>query len=169
MITTDCKNCEKWTEKDLIYVVGVSEEKTLKGLWFIYGNCYSASRDTYMRVQNKISTGLNELQGVELSATNELGRVNKVDSLGITYLRIRGMWAIENPINVFAYTIQPIQGNDFFANVIILKEKYLSFPKADRENLEKLAGASFSIKNIKIKSPNNPANLLEAKLLSFKK
>lgn len=169
MITSACRLAEVWREKDLIYVIGVSTDGKLKALWFVYGNCYAANKETYERVRDKISKGINELQDVEFSETNELGRVNKVDPLGITYLRIRGMWGIENPIKVFNYAA-PIDPNaEFSVNAIILEEKYLSFPKEDRENIENLISSSFSIKDIKIKSPNNPAKLLDAKLLSFKK
>ncbi len=168
MITTACKNCEDWLEKDLVYVVGVSKSNKLKALWFVYGNCYSANKEVYERIKNKISKGVNELQDVEFSETKELGRVNRVDPLGITYLRIRGMWGIENPIKVFDY-IPTEKDSDFFVNAILLKEKYLSFPEKDRKNLEGLISDNFSIKDIKIKSPNNPAKLLEAKLLSFRK
>ena len=107
--------------------------------------------------------------GFEKSKTVELGRVNKVDPLGITYLRIRGMWGIENPVKVFHYIAPVDQKAEFSVNVIMLKEKYLSFPARDRKNLEKLVGDKFFVKDIKIKSPNNPAKLLEAKLLNFKK
>lgn len=169
MITTACRNCEDWREKDLVYVVGISKEEKLKALWFVYGNCYSASKEIYERVRDKISNGVNELQDVEFAQTNELARVNRVDPLGITYLRIRGMWGIENPIKVFDYVVPTDQSSTFFVNAILLKEKYLSFPEKDRKNLEKLIDDNFSIKDIKIKSPNNPAKLLEAKLLSFKK
>lgn len=169
MITTACRNCEDWREKDLVYVIGVSNDNKLKALWLVYGNCYSASKEIYERVRDKISNGVNELQDVEFSETNELGRVNKVDPLGITYLRIRGMWGIENPIKVFNYVVPVEQNSEFFVNAILLKEKYLSFPENDRKNLEGLVSDNFSIKDIKIKSPNNPAKLLEAKLLSFRK
>lgn len=167
MITTACKNCENWKEKDLLYAIGVSNSNKLKALWFIYGDCYSANKEVYERIKNKVSEGINELQDVEFSQTNELGRVNKVDPLGITYLRIRGMWGIENPIKVFDYIIPKKQDVDFFFNAIISKEKYLSFPAKDRKNLENLVSDNFLIKDIKIKSPNNPAELLDAKLLTF--
>lgn len=169
MITTACRNCEDWREKDLVYVVGVSKDDKLKALWLVYGNCYSANKEVYERIRDKISKGVNELQDVEFSETNELGRVNRVDPLGITYLRIRGMWGIENPIKVFDYVVPTEQNSEFFVNAILLKEKYLSFPEKDRKNLESLVSDNFSIKDIKIKSPNNPAKLLEAKLLSFRK
>jgi len=169
MITTACRNCEDWWEKDLVYVIGISKDDKLKTLWIVYGNCYSANKEVYERVRDKISKGVNKLQNIEFSETNELGRVNKVDPLGITYLRIRGMWGIENPIKVFDYIVPTEKNSDFFVNAILLKEKYLSFPEKDRKNLENLVGDNFSIKDIKIKSPNNPAKLLEAKLLSFRK
>ncbi|MBI4843946.1 MAG: NgoPII family restriction endonuclease [Nitrospirae bacterium] len=169
MITTACRNCEDWREKDLVYVVGVSKENKLKALWFLYGNCYAASKEVYERIRSKVSKGINELQDVEFSETNELGRVNRVDPLGITYLRIRGMWGIENPIKVFDY-VAPVDPHVLFSvNAIILKEKYLLFPKKDRQNIEKLVSDKFTIMDIKIKSPNNPAKLLDAKLLSFQK
>jgi len=169
MITNACRLCEDWREKDLIYAIGVSNDGKLKALWFIYGNCYAADKEIYERIRNKISSGIAELKDVEFSSTKELGRVNRVDPLGITYLRIRGMWGIENPIKVFGYAVPTEQDSDFFVNAVLLKGKYLSFPKKDRKNLENLIGGNFSIKDIKIKSPNNPAKMLEAKLLSFRK
>jgi len=58
-ITNECKNCEEetWESKDIIYAVGVSpkDTNTLKALWFVYGDCYAASRDIYKRVSEKIS------------------------------------------------------------------------------------------------------------------
>jgi len=51
MITTACRNCEDWREKDLVYVVGVSKDDKLKALWLVYGNCYSASKVVYERVR----------------------------------------------------------------------------------------------------------------------
>ncbi|MEE3718670.1 NgoPII family restriction endonuclease, partial [Tumidithrix elongata RA019] len=41
MITNACRNCEdiRWTEKDIIYTIGVIRENKLKLIWFIYGDC----------------------------------------------------------------------------------------------------------------------------------
>jgi hypothetical protein len=118
MITRECKECENWREKDIIYTVGVTKENKLKSLWFVYGDCYAANKDTYERIRNKISSGLRELQDIELAETNELGRVNKVDPLGITYLRIRGMWHIENPNKVFNY-VADSNSSDFVVNALV--------------------------------------------------
>lgn len=168
MITSSCKNCEEWNLKDLIYVVGNVEESKLKSLWFVYGDCYAAEPQTYEKIKNKISEGINELSDVEFSETNELGRVNRVDPLGITYLRIRGMWGIENPKRVFNYISNVANGGEFNLNLIISENKYLSFQEADRKALENLNNRNFLIADIKIKSPNNPAQLIDAKLVTFK-
>lgn len=169
MIIPACRNCEEWREKDLVYAVGVSKDEVLKALWFVYGDCYSANKEVYEKVRSRIAEGVNELRDVEFSETKELARVNKVDPLGITYLRIRGIWGIESPLKVFGYIAPMERDSDFFMHAILLQEKYLSFPEEDRRNLESLVNENFVIKDIKIKSPNNPMQLLEAKLLSFKK
>lgn len=166
MITTACREAENWREKDILYTVGVVKENTLKSLWFVYGDCYAANKETYERVRNKISNGLRELPDVEFSETNEIGRVNKVDPLGITYLRIRGMWGIDNPNKVFSYISPSIQ-SELTVNALLLRSKYDSFPQEDKNFLEGILNTNFSISDVQIKSPNNPARLLDAKLISF--
>ena len=168
MITKACRDCEEWSEKDLIYTIGVAKNNTLQSLWFVYGNCYAATKDVYERVSNKIPSGVNELDGVEFSRTKELGRVNRVDPLGITYFRIRGMWGIENPVKVFKY-ITSVEPNHLTVNALMLRDKYLSFPEEDREFLEGLSGSGIEISDVSIKSPNNPAQWLDAKLIKFVK
>lgn len=55
MITSTCRNCETWTERDIIYAIGYFRNTKLETLWLIYGDCYAASRETYERIRNKIS------------------------------------------------------------------------------------------------------------------
>lgn len=167
MLTQACRDAENWREKDIVYVVGISKENTLKALWFVYGDCYAAGKEVYERIKTKISSGLRELEGVDFSETKELGRVNKVDPLGITYLRIRGMWHIENPIKVFDYVADVDTENGFTVNALMLKAKYDSFSENDRNALENLVGKNLTIDDVRIKSPNNPARLLNAKLIKF--
>lgn len=167
MITQDCRECENWREKDIIYVVGAIQQDKLKALWFVYGDCYAASKDTYERIKNKISEGVNSLPDVEFSETKELGRVNKVDPLGITYLRIRGMWGIDNPVHVFDYITNIERDSKLTVNAVMLTEKYNSFPESDRQAIENITSDNFTISDVEIKSPNNPARLLNAKLIKF--
>ena len=167
MITQECRNCEDWKEKDLIYCVGHTTDDTINSLWMVYGNIYAAKHETYQVIKNKITDGINEIPNVELAETNELGRVNRVDPLGITNLRIRGMWQIQNPRRVFKYL--HIKENNLFELVAIIPEaKYNSFSNESRRKVEDLASKeNIIIKNTKVKDPNNPANLIEAKLIVF--
>ena len=163
-INSACRNAEEWTEKDIIYTVGHVNDNKLKYIWFVYGDCYSANRETYTRISDAISNGVNTIADIEFETTNELARVNKVDPLGITYLRIRGMWGINNPIRVYSYLPQ---ASNKFANLLLLTDKYNTFPQEDRDRIEALIDENFTISDVQIKDPNNPANLLNAKLLSY--
>lgn len=169
LITSHCRNCEDWKEKDIIYVVGVPEDKKIKLLWFIYGDCYAADREVYERVTNKLVSGIMEIQDIEFSKTRELGRVNKVDPLGITHLRIRGMWGIKNPLSVYNY-LKFEHNPDMATQVIAIMQesKYMTFPVEDREEIENISNINFSIKNVKIKSPNNPIELISTKIIEYK-
>lgn len=165
-IKNDCRVCENWTEKDIIYVVGSVPNNVLKMLYFVYGDCYAADRNTYEQIRIKLKDLL--IGGdVETEDTNELARVRRVDPLGITSLRVRGMWNIENPSKVFDYLYKIDQTKDFQLVCIMLKEKYSSFPLRDRNKLEKSKG--FKITHQKAKSPNNPAKLIDIILITFSK
>jgi len=169
LITSHCRNCEDWQEKDIIYTIGVAQDKKLKLLWLIYGDCYAADREIYERITDTIAIGINRIPGVDFSKTRELGRVNKVDPLNITYLRIRGMWGIQNPLSVFDYVDLGYQKDASFQMIALMKNsKYLSLPIQDREQLEALINNNFQIIDIEIKSPNNPVQLIPAKVISYK-
>ena len=162
MITNECRNCEEnWTEKDIIYTVGIIQNKYLKSLCFVYGEDYAASPDIYERIKNAIKNGIRKIPDIEFSKTDEISRVNKVDPLGITYLRVRGMWGIEIPFKVFSYITN---NNKYFA--IINEKKYNSFPEKSRKLIETTKG--IIITEHKIKNPNNPAKLIDVKLILFK-
>jgi hypothetical protein len=168
LITKDCRSCEDWREKDILYAIGVVEEKKLKRLWFIYGDCYAADREIYERIQNSIASGIINIPDVEFSATTELGRVNKVDPLGITYLRIRGMWGIKNPLLVYDHIDFGSHSSNNLQIITLMKaSKYLSFPVEDREQLENINNINFSLKDTPIKSPNNPAQIIQAKVIMY--
>ena len=166
MITKECKECEEWTIKDLIYCVGHTSDTSLKSLWMVYGNSYAAKHETYQRIKTTISDGIKTIPDVVFADTKELGRVNQVDPLGITNLRIRGMWQIENPRKVFNYLHEPTD-KEFELVCIIPKDKYNSFPKESRIKLEGIKESGFSIEDKQIKDPNNPAKLKDCKLIKL--
>jgi len=167
-ISTAIRQAENWVEKDIIYAIGsiAKNSRGLNSLWFVYGDCYAASREIYENLANRISDASARAENVEFSESNELAHVNRVDPLGITYLRVRGMWGIEHPSRVFDYIPET---RDKFANLILRDEKYFSFPENDRREIENLRGENFAIFNIWIKNPDNPAQLISAKLLSLKR
>ncbi|MDO5560912.1 MAG: NgoPII family restriction endonuclease [Oscillospiraceae bacterium] len=167
MISNACKTAENWTEKDIIYAVGIVNDNSLKHLTFVYGLDYAASDEIYSRIKMKIKDGVETIPDVEFADTKELGRVNKVDPLGITYLRVRGMWGIENPFSVFDYVYKRDFTKDFNFMCIINDEKFSTF--ANRQSLIDLCSTNtaLSITDVKIKNPDNPAKLVNAKLITY--
>jgi len=168
MITTACKNCEEWTIKDMLYAVGYVNQSILKSLWLVYGDCFCADKETYERIKNTISNGINTIRDVEFTDTKELGKVKKVDPLGITDLRIRGMWHIDNPNKTFNYIYTYDDTKCFQLICLMKKEKYDFLPREDKEAIKNLENENVSVQNIRIKNPNNPIQLIDAKLLIFR-
>jgi len=168
MITTACKNCEQWTEKDIIYAIGHTDDAELKYLWLVYGDCFCASKEVYERIKQTISNGVNNIPDVEFTTTNELGKVKKVDPLGITDLRIRGMWHIDNPHKIFNYLNINDSTSTFQLFALMRTDKFNSFAEIDKEELSQINHENFSISDVQIKNPDNPSQLLEAKLITFK-
>lgn len=167
LISKACREAEDWSEKDMLYIVGVVESRKLKHLCMIYGRDYCASDECYERIRQKIKDGIETIQGVEFSPTKELGRVNRVDPLGITYLRIRGMWHIENPWRVFDYIYRRNFQAEFNFVCIINLKKWLTLNNRDELNELQRNYPALKVLDIKIKNPNNPTKLIGAKLIHY--
>ncbi|MCI1273993.1 MAG: NgoPII family restriction endonuclease [Clostridiaceae bacterium] len=167
MITEACKNCEQWSEKDIIYIVGNTDDSKLKSLWFVYGDCYAANKSTYERVKNTIIDGLHLIPNIELAPTNELGKIKKVDPLGITDLRVRGMWSIFHPVRVFDYLPKMDLNNNFKFYCVMREEKFNSFSEVDKNTILSIKDKNFKISDLKIKNPDNPAKLINIKFMEF--
>ena len=170
-ITGACRNCEKnkWAEKDLFYVVGHAIEGKIKYLFFVQGTCYAANSDVYDKIHSPIKKEIGSVLdslGLEKGETVELGKIRKADPLGITELRIRGMWQIQNPLSVFKEFCKIGDNEKFHLFALIKKDKYNSFPREDSKKLE--SNKDISIKEIRIKDPNNPVKFIDAKLISFR-
>jgi NgoPII restriction endonuclease len=133
MLTQACRNCEDWSEKDILYTIGCVNANDIKYLWFVYGDCFIADKEIYERIKDTISRGINSIPDVEFTETNELGKVKKVDPLGITDLRVRGMWHIENPHKVFSYLNCSDDSATFQMICLMKKEKFDSFSVNDKK------------------------------------
>ena len=169
MISSACKNAENWTEKDIIYIIGVVKQNRLKHLCMVYGLDYCASEECYSRIKDTIKNGVEAISGVEFAESRELGHINKVDPLGITYMRIRGMWGIENPWKVFNYVYTRDMSKEFTFMCIINETKWNTL--SNIQELFDLAQVTpgLSITDIRVKNPDNPAQLNNAKLICFNK
>lgn len=167
MIKRACKECEKWVAKDMIYAIGVVNESTISSLAFVYGDDYCADKEVYEQIKSVIKDGVQQIPNVQFSETKELGRVNRVDPLGITNLRVRGMWEIQNPFCVFDYVYERKHAKKFNFMCIINDDKWNTLDNtADLLALQGKVGG-LSITDKKIKSPNNPAVLKDVKLITF--
>jgi hypothetical protein len=164
MISQACRQAESWEVRDIIYAVGIVPRTTLEQLWFVYGDCYAAEREVYERQRQRIIGTLDAIYDVDYPRpeTRELGRVNRVDPLGITYLRIRGMWHMEGPVKVFSYLGISRHRTPSIA-ALMRAEKYFTFAESDRKLLEESA----FVRDVEIKDPDNPANYLKAKVIEL--
>lgn len=78
------------------------------------------------------------------------------------------MWHIENPQKIFSY-LNKVDSNSTFQLICLMKtEKYNSFPIADKETIQNISRDNFSFEDIQIKNPNNPVQLMDCKLITFK-
>lgn len=168
MISNACKSAETWSIKDIIYTVGVVDKSnTLKHLCMVYGRDYCASHDCYGKIKNRIKDGVESIPGIEFTESKELGHVNKIDPLGITYLRVRGMWGIENPWKVFNYVYSRNASSKFNFMCIINDLKWNEFDNKNELICLSDSNHNLIIKDIQIKNPDNPAILNKAKLITY--
>lgn len=167
MISEACRDAEVWHEKDMLYVVGSVRDNILKHLVMVYGLDYCASEVCYRRLKSRIAEGVNAIEGVEFAETKELGRVNRVDPLGITYLRVRGMWGIENPWTVFDYVYRRDMRKKLNFMALINERKWNALPDTQRILEVAKRNPQLKVSDVKIKDPDNPAHLNAAKLVQF--
>ena len=167
LINNHCITCEEWTVKDFIYAIGHVPKgtKTLSSLWFIDGSIYAADEEIYLSLKETLTNNIEATPKIDFSPTKEIGRVNSVDPLKITNLRVRGMWLLQPPYKVFDY-IHGYNSNKKFQSITILPlHKYNSFPEESKNKLESIE--NISLTNVEIQNPNNPVNMIDCKLIKF--
>ncbi|WP_304334061.1 NgoPII family restriction endonuclease [Conchiformibius steedae] len=157
---------------DLIYCIGQKDKKSkrLCSLWAVYGDVYAASRNVYEEIKNRISNNLQNMEHTQFEETREIGRLNKVDPLGISNLRIRGMWLMKHPKKFFAPLLGIENGHHRFELVCIMKQdKYHSFSDTERARLEALTETHhhFSIQHTYSPNPDNPAQRLPITVIRY--
>lgn len=166
-INDECRECESWDVKDMLYVIGVVDKEKIYNIFFIYGDVYCDDRFVYENVENIIKDSINSIDNVELGDTDELGRIHKVDHLGISDLRVRGMWLIESPFKYFKYLYDDAHDEHSFRLMAIIPEtKYNGFENRDEfEEICKYNGVQ--ITDAKLENPQNPAELINCKVIKY--
>jgi len=167
-LTVECKNCEEWDEKTLFYVIGSVQKNVIKYLFFVEGECYAADHSIYESLHEPLKEEIDTVlknRNLISKETVELGGVEKVDPLGITSLRIRGMWNMKNPLEFFKEKVNFNENKNFSLITLMTKERYYLYPEQDIKQIEE--NEEISIKDIQIIDPNDSTKEIEAKLISF--
>lgn len=158
-ISDGCKKSEKtpWT-KNYLYLVGNVVDNKIQEIIFCYGDCFVAEDSIYQKPVDAVRKVLDKLKkkGLETADTNELGKISKVDPLGLSGLRIRGMWSIKSPKKFFENEIKSNTNGKLLIVAIMTKEKFDKFPDEDRLRLDD----NFDTKHFKSPDPNDSKKMI---------
>ena len=171
-VANECKNARgdnTWEERDIIYVVGYVPKNTdqLKILSMVYGNEYCASPETYEIIFETVKNKISEIPDFDFTDSNELAHMNGVDPLERTYWRARSMWGIKNPWIAFNDVYHYDASKAFSFMCIINDEKWASFSNTGDLIALSETDDRLMISDIEVQNPDNAADLIPAKLITF--
>lgn len=167
LVTNSCRKAERWTEKDIIYAVGVSKGKQLTHLCMVYGIDYCASAKHYKNILLEMRSKLKDIPNIRFGDEREPGRVNAIDPTGATRLDLRNMWHIENPWSFFRYVYRPNPNARFNFMCIIRNEKLSRFRNGDNLFAWREICPSLIIEQVRIKDPDASGQLNDALLIRY--
>lgn len=171
-VATSCKTARgdsDWEERDIIYAVGLvpKDTTTLKMLGMVYGSEYCASSEIYDGIFNTVKEKISEITDFDFTETNELAHMNGVDPLERTYWRARSMWGIKNPWIAFSDVYAYDDTKAFSLMCIINNEKWESLQNTDDLINLSQRDDRVDISDIQVQNPDNAADLISAKLITF--
>jgi len=138
--------------KDLLYIVGAIEKVNLKNLFMVYGDCFVQNIEFYNSIFNDLKSKMKkisqEIPNVNASETKEFMRLNNIDLLGRTHLRVRAMYILENPNKIFEYLLKDFISKNYIC-LMMREKKFEEFPEEDKNKIDKYCS------KIKIKDPDN--------------
>lgn len=146
-ISDACRNCEElpWKAKDLFYVFGNAKKGVLKNLFFIHGTCCAADPAVYDNFVWETKVKKND---VVFSVSS---RIHKTKS----------------PLKLVKNLVKLNNKTEFQVVAIMKKEKYLSYPLADRRRLESISNGNMSIGEVMLPDPNKSKEYIAAKLINY--
>ncbi len=154
-INEETINCEPrpW-KRDYLYILGNQKSKKLRRVTFCYGNCFVACDNVYRDFFDKIKKSISEgdIGGAKFRDSREFGRIHEIDPMDFTTLRIRSMFELQNPNEIFKSEIDWKNNEDLVVSAIMKQDKFMSFPESDRTSLER---NGFKIKKFKGKEPRD--------------
>jgi len=160
--TRDCEN-RPW-KRDYLYIIGNLKSGHLRRVTLCYGNCFVTSDNVYRDFFDKIKKSISEgdIGGAKFRDSKEFGRIYQIDPQDFTTLRIRSMFELQNPNEIFKDQIIWKDDEDLVISAIMRKEKFNSFSEKERKSLEH---NNFKIKEFKGKNPDNPNEEIDLVLL----
>jgi len=164
-IQDGCRTCEDWSEKDFLYFIGKANEEFVEALWLIDGTCIADNASTYDMIFDKLAVTVEDLGG---EPGNEIGRLNNVDPLGATSLRVRAMWLLEHPARVFQSVLLPPEHGSFVLNVLVSADKWDSYSNEEVAAVMALSGNGLNVQRIEIPDSGALGQQQEAVHVSWK-
>lgn len=164
-----------WNKKHIVYAVATvpkningiqNEDQKCSKIWLAFGNTFVADRLVYLNLINGIKLGAESSNPTaEFKPSKEIGRIKNVDPQQRTTLRLRGMWELASPSYLFEKFLKPDfapQGSSQVNMVILTRD----FENTDRKPdfSEFINNERLIIHEVEIPDPNNPANVLKAKI-----
>ncbi|HCZ45396.1 restriction endonuclease [Brochothrix thermosphacta] len=152
-----------WKSKEIIYVVGNlnTTNNKLNTLWFVYGNTMIADSEIYLNLITDIRNSIKRTDAT-LKESKELARAIGIDPLKHSNLRVRGMYELKHPQQIFtSYITMEKDINKTYIYVVILKKDFDCI--IDKPDFSMFFEKKQLIKNdILIPNPNGKDDLLEA-------
>ena len=178
-ISVECKKI--FDEKNigsmpLIYVIGrVLGDEVVK-TWIVDGGLYCAHHEVYDDISNKLKQTIEDTFPDNIHETNEIANFQGVDPLKITILRVRGMWIIKHPEVVFQYLkedglqdarITCLLSEETYKSCIECLPSEISVSVSDYDETSCNTEGNLISREIKVKSPDNPAKFCDAYLIQI--
>ena len=171
MLTNECRNSEIWDEKPLLYVVGTVKQSLLTHISMVYGSEFCSTEANYRELRDQIANEIASLDHISLVDSREIAHVNNIDPLNITSLRVRGMWIIDNPINIFNFVYSRPNNCVFSLMFLVSRAQWNNY--VNNGQLINLANnlnrgvERLKIEDCRIKDPCNPQRFKDGVLVTY--
>lgn len=167
-ITATCRAAENgdWNEKPLVYAIGLVQQDALKELFLVDGESYVADKEVYEtvfeRARNAVRTGFSD---DELANTVEIAKISKTDALGSAHLRVRPMWILKHPKEVFSEYIHISENASINVVAILPKHKFENYDNTQDFLDIAREDRRFRIETITVPNPNTPEEAMEVVII----